>query len=69
MYAGMKIRITMTNNSDARVLRVLAGVVSPSALRHNGGKVVVAIVHSADRAAVEAALVADHRVVSYEVSE
>lgn len=60
-------RITCTNNADARHFKLLDRFTST--VRHNGGKVVVALVDDDERVPVEAILDASHQVASYETEQ
>jgi ribosome-interacting GTPase 1 len=60
------IKITARNNSDARNFDVLDEFRGASA-RHNGGKVVIATVRTADLVQVIETLGASHAVAGYEV--
>lgn len=61
---AIKYRIVCENNSDARDFRVLADVAVTT--RHNGGKVVICVIHAEDAAQVDGILDASHKVASYE---
>ena len=63
--SATKIRITMENNSDARRADVLASLRGVEA-RHNGGKVVIAMVPDAQLDAAKAILEESNAVKSYE---
>ena len=63
--SATKIRITMENNSDARRADVLASLRGVEA-RHNGGKVVIAMVPDAQLDAAKAILDESHAVKAYE---
>ena len=65
--AMTQYRITCSNNSDARDFRLLDEITRK--VRHNGGKLVVAEVDSADTIAADAILDASHKVASYEKVE
>lgn len=58
-----KIRVTCRNNSDARGFDLL-----PRA-KHNGGKLVIVLVDSADLASAQQTLDDAHEVASYEVTD
>lgn len=58
------IRITCSNNSDARDFRLLGTLAK---VKHNGGKLVIAQVTESDLAAAKELLDDSHKVASYEV--
>ena len=60
------IRVTCSNNSDARALRVGLDGLDHKA-RHNGGKLVIVTVDAADVDAARGLLDDSHAVASYEV--
>lgn len=64
-----KVRITTRNNSDARNFTLLRGLCRPSDVRHNGGKLVIAIIDDAALTDVVRLLEDSHAVASYEVVE
>jgi len=62
-----KLRITMTNNSDARRADILADIRSASA-KHNGGKVVIVTIDDDDLEAARDILDGSHQVREWEVA-
>ena len=64
----IEIRITARNNSDCRDGRfgALSGIRGAS-VKHNGGKTMIAHVHSDDLDRAKAALEESHQVSSYEI--
>jgi len=67
MTMTTKLRIVMTNNSDARRADILADIRSASA-KHNGGKVVIVTIDDDDLEAARTALDGSHQVREWEVA-